>query len=89
MEARLVARGFSQIYGIDYLDTYAPVVKLAFIQILLTIAAIYGLKVRQIDVVTAFLARELDKEISMEQPKGFRVGTKEENLVCLLRKSLY
>ena len=89
MEARLVARGFSQIYGIDYLDTYAPVVKLAFIQILLTIAAIYGLKVRQIDVVTAFLARELDKEIYMEQTKGFRVSTKEENLVCLLRKSLY
>ena len=89
LKARLVARGFSQIYGIDYLDTYAPVVKLASIRILLTIAAIYGLEIHQMDVVTAFLVGELEEEIYMEQPEGFEVGTKEEDLVCRLRKSLY
>jgi len=89
MKARLVARGFSQIYGIDYLDTYAPVVKLASIRILLAIAAIYGLEIHQMDVVTAFLAGELEEEIYMEQPEGFKVGSEEEDLVCRLRKSIY
>ena len=89
LKARLVARGFSQIYGVDYLDTYAPVVKLASIRILLAIAAIYGLEIHQMDVVTAFLAGELEEEIFMEQPEGFEVGTKEDDLVCRLRRSLY
>jgi Reverse transcriptase (RNA-dependent DNA polymerase) len=84
-----IARGFSQVYGVDYLDTYAPVVKLASIRILLAIATICGLEIHQMDVVTAFLAGELDEDIYMEQPEGFRVGTEEEDLVCLLRKSLY
>jgi len=89
LKARLVARGFSQIYGVDYLDTYAPVVKLASIRILLAIAAIYGLEIHQIDVVTAFLAGDLKEEIYMEQPEGFEVGNKEDDLMCRLRKSLY
>src|SRR5271169_1751073 len=89
LKARLVARGFSQIYGIDYLDTYAPVVKLASIRILLAIAAIYGLEIHQMDVVTAFLAGDLEEEIFMEQPEGFEVGSKDQDLVCKLRKSLY
>ena len=82
MKARLVARGFSQIYGIDYLDTYAPVVKLASIRILLAIATIYRLGNHQMDVVTAFLAGELKEKICIEQLQGFKVGTKEEDLVC-------
>src|SRR5271154_501924 len=89
LKARLVARGFSQIYGIDYLDTYAPVVKLASIRILLAIAAIFGLEIHQMDVVTAFLAGELEEEIYMEQPEGFEIGTKEDDLFCRLRKSIY
>jgi hypothetical protein len=89
LNARLVARGFSQIYGIDYLDTYAPVVKLASIRILLAIAAIHGLGIHQMDVVTAFLAGELEEEIYMEQPEGFKVGSKGDDLVCRLRKSIY
>ena len=71
LKARLVARGFSQIYGVDYLDTYAPVVKLASIRILLAIAATNGLEIHQMDVVTAFLAGDLEEEIYMEQPEGF------------------
>src|SRR5579859_3429582 len=89
LKARLVARGFSQIYSIDYLDTYAPVVKLASIRILLAITAIHGLEIHQMDVVTAFLAGELEEEIYMEQPEGFEVGNKEDDLVCRLRKSIY
>ena len=84
-----MTRGFSQIYGVDYLDTYAPVVKLASIRILLAVAAIYGLEIHQMDVVTAFLAGDLEEEIFMGQPEGFEVGTKEDDLVCRLRRSLY
>src|SRR5579859_4533286 len=89
LKARLVARGFSQIYRVDYLDTYAPVVKLASIRILLATAAIQGLEIHQMDIVTAFLAEDLEEEIYMEQPEGFKVGAKEEDLVCRLRKSPY
>jgi hypothetical protein len=84
-----MARGLRQVYSVDYLDTYAPVVKLASIRILLAIAAIYGLEIHQMDVVTAFLAGDLEEEVYMEQPEEFRIGTDEEDLVCLLRKSLY
>jgi len=87
LKARLVARGFSQIYGTDYLDTYAPVVKLASIRILLAIAAVYGLEIHQMDVVTAFLAGDLEEEIYMEQPEGYEMDG--EDLVCKLLKSLY
>jgi hypothetical protein len=71
LKARLVAREFSQIYGVDYLDTYAPVAKLASIRILFAIAASLDLEIHQMDVVTAFLANALHEEIYMEQPEGF------------------
>ena len=66
-----------------------PVVKLASIKILLAIVAIYGLEIHQMDVVMAFLAGDLEEEIYMEQSKGFKAGTEDEDLVCQLRKSLY
>ena len=62
LKIRLVARGFNQIYDIDYLDIYASVVKLASIRILLAIAAIYGLKIHQMNVMTALLISDLKEE---------------------------
>src|SRR5277367_2092106 len=70
LKARLVARGFSQIYGVDYLDTYAPIVKLASIRILHAIAAIFGLEIHQMDVVTALLAGELDEDLMCQLRKS-------------------
>ena len=87
LKARLVARGFSQIYGIDYLDTYAPVVKLATVRILFAIAAIFGLEIDQMDVIAAFLVAFLKEEIYIEQPEGFEIG--DDDMVCRLLKSLY
>src|SRR5204862_2866366 len=67
LKARLVARGFSQIYGIDYLDTYAPVVRLATIRILFAIAAIFGLEMEQMDIVSAFLEGQHEEESYIEK----------------------
>jgi len=89
LKIRLITRGFSQIYDIDYLDIYASIVKLASIRIFLAIAAIYGLEIHQMDIVTTFLAGDLEEEIFMKQSEGFEVGNKEDDLVCRFRRSLY
>ena len=70
----MVARGFSQEYGFDYLETYAPVSRFASIRIILVLAARYKLYLQQIDVQTAFLYRDLKEEIYIEPPKGLLVA---------------
>ena len=85
-KARLVVKGFSQQYGIDYSETFAPVVRYTSIRFLLAIAAKYNLEIRQMDAVTAFLNGDLKEEIYMCQPEQFNDGT---NRVCKLNKSLY
>ena len=87
-KARLVARGFQQVQGVDYNETYAPVVKLSSIRVLLAVVAHLDLELHQMDVVTAFLHGELDEDIYMHQPEGFRDPSK-PNHVCKLVKSLY
>jgi hypothetical protein len=84
-KARLVARGFSQVEGIDYTDTFAPVVRHSTLRILFSIATELELEIDHIDVTTAFLNGELNEKIYMEQPSGFKNCDK----VCLLNKSLY
>ena len=85
-KARLVAQGFTQTYGVDYFETYAPVAQFASIRLLFALAAKFELKIQQMDVNTAFLYGTLDEEIFMEQAPGF---VQDEDLVCHLRKSLY
>jgi hypothetical protein len=87
-KARLVAKGYSQQEGIDYNDTFAPVVKFSSIRILLSLGAYYDWEIHQMDVNTAFLNGELEEDIYMKQPEGFVIPGK-ENLVCKLNKSLY
>lgn len=87
-KARLVAKGFSQTPGIDYFQTFAPVIRHSSLRTLLALAAELDLKMRHMDVDTAFLNGELQEKVYMEQPQGFKVKGK-ENQVCLLMKSLY
>jgi hypothetical protein len=74
-KARLVAQGFSQREGIDYTNTFAPVVRLTSIRITLAIATNLNLEIDHLDVETAFLNGKIDEEIYMRAPKGFeRLG---------------
>ncbi|KAG6606568.1 Retrovirus-related Pol polyprotein from transposon TNT 1-94 [Phytophthora cinnamomi] len=80
--------GFSQKYGIDYDETFAPVAKFTSIRAVLSLAAKYGLKLHQMDVKTAFLNGGLDEEIYMVQPDGY-VDEDHPDYVCKLKQSLY
>lgn len=84
-KARLVARGFNQQYGIDYEETFSPVVRFDSIRAILEIAACWKMKL-QFDIKTAFLHGNLEETIFMKQPTGYNDGT---NRVCKLRRSLY
>ena len=83
-----MAKGYSQKFGIDFEETFAPVVRLSSIRTLLAFAINNNMTVHQMDVVTAFLNGELQEEIYMQQPPGYEVPGK-ERMVCKLKKSLY
>ena len=87
-KARLIVQGFGQKAGIDFFDTYSPVAYISTIQVLLALASIYKLFVYQMDIMTAFLHRDLEKKIYMHQPEGFIVPG-QENKVYRLVRSLY
>lgn len=87
-KARIVAKGYRQVHGVDYGETYAPVVKFTSVCVMLAIVAVQDLELHQMDVVTAFLHWDVDKHIYMSVPQGFR-NTQQPNVVCKLRKALY
>jgi hypothetical protein len=95
-KVRLVAKGYTQVYGIDYHDTFAPVVKHTTLRVLLSMAAQRGSIIHQADVKNAYLNAELKETIYMELPpqySRFRSLTKKAKTfhrpVCKLKKSLY
>uniref|UniRef100_A0ACD5XT30 Uncharacterized protein n=1 Tax=Avena sativa TaxID=4498 RepID=A0ACD5XT30_AVESA len=87
-KARLVAKGFKQRYGIDYEDTFSPVVKIATVRLVLTIAVSRGWSLRQLDVKNAFLHGVLEEEVYMRQPPGYE-DRKKPDFICKLDKALY
>jgi muramidase (phage lysozyme) len=87
-KARLVARGFTQRYGIDYTETFSPVAKFDVIRTFLSLVAIKNYDLTQFDVCTAFLHGTLDEDLYMIQPPYFEDSTQPTH-VCHLKKSLY
>ncbi|KAK8652414.1 hypothetical protein V6N13_061432 [Hibiscus sabdariffa] len=87
-KGRLIAKGFRQIHGIDYDETFSPVAMIKSIRILLAIAAFHDYEIWQMDVKTAFLNGKLEEDVYMTQPEGF-VAPKNARKVCKLQRSIY
>lgn len=84
-KARLVIQGFLQRKGIDYEETFSPVIRYNSIRFLLALSAKFDLDLSQMDAVTAFIQGDVSEEIYMVQPKQYRQGEK----VCKLNKEIY
>ena len=87
-KARFVARGFSQKEGIDYDETFSPVARYTSIRTIISLVSIFGWKMYQMDVKTAFLNGNIDQEVFIEQLEGFVLHSRESH-VCRLKKALY
>ncbi|KAK8957352.1 hypothetical protein KSP39_PZI001478 [Platanthera zijinensis] len=87
-KVRLVAKDYAQKDGVDFNEVFSPVVQHTSNRILLVMATVYGMELKQLDVKTAFLHGDLEEEIYMHQPEGFLIEGKEGH-VCKLKKSLY
>lgn len=83
-----MAKGFSQEAGLDYYETFNPVMKPTTVRLILSLAATQGWKLKQLDVKNAFLPGFLEDEVYMSQPQGF-VDKIHPEYVCKLERSLY
>lgn len=87
-KARLVARGFTQRHGLDYGETFSPVVRGDTVRTLFAVIQLRRLTMSQVDVTGAYLYGDLDDDIYMEEPEGFESAS-DGSVVCKLRKSIY
>jgi Reverse transcriptase (RNA-dependent DNA polymerase) len=87
-KVRLVVKGYSQTYGIDYDETFAPVAKMGIVRMLVSCAANFNWPLHQLDIKNVFLHGDLKEEVYMEIPSGFATP-QSAGKVCKLKKSLY
>jgi hypothetical protein len=87
-KARFVTKGFSQVEGIDYKETFAPVAQYTSIRTIISLVTSMGWKLHQMDIKTVFLNGEIEEEVYIEQPEGFVIHD-EKSHVCRLKKTLY
>lgn len=87
-KARLVAKGFQKIHGIDYYETFTPIVKPSTIRVILNYGCLKRLDIKQIDINNAFQNDDLQEIVFMIQFKGFEDKEK-LGYVCQLYKALY
>jgi hypothetical protein len=87
-KARFVARGFSQIEGIDYDETFAPITSYSSIRSILALSAQMSWRIHHMDVKTVFLNGIIEEEVYIEQPEAFETFDRESH-VCRLKRALY
>jgi hypothetical protein len=87
-KSRLVVKGYGQTYGFDYDEIFAAVAKMSTVRTLIFCAINFGWSLHQLDVKNAFLHRDLEEEVYMENPLGFE-NNQTLGKVCKLKKSLY
>jgi hypothetical protein len=85
---RFVSRGFSQVEGIDYEDTFAHVSRYTYIRMIVSLATSMGWRLHHIDLNTTFLNGEIKEEVYVKKLDGFVIHEKESH-VCRLKKALY
>eukprot|EP00253_Pinus_taeda_P030779 PITA_30779 len=86
-KARFVAWGFSPVEGIEYDETFAPIVRYSSIRSMLALSNQMGWNIHQMDVKTKFLNGKIEEEVYIEQPEGFEVFD-HESQVCRLKRAL-
>jgi hypothetical protein len=85
LKARFCARGYEQVEGVDYCETFAPVVNWTTVRFLLMMSILLDLETKQVDYVAAFVQADIDTTVFVEMPKGFSQPGK----VLQLKKSPY
>ena len=85
-----MAKGYSQVLGKDFHETYSPTTRLSTICLIVSLSVQKGSKIRQIDIKTAYLNAPIAEEIYMKQPEGFeQLDNKGKPLICIMKKRLY
>lgn len=83
--ARLVVRGCEQQKGVDFNETYSPVLHANLFRLLMALSVLGNYKILKFDIKTAFLYGHLDEEVYIKLPEGFE----NTNKICKLQKALY
>ena len=88
-KSKLVAKGYTQTYGINYIETLEIVAKINTIRVLLSLAANFDWPLQQFDVKNVFLRGKLSEEVYMDLPPRCMMSEKQSQKVCRMKKSLY